>query len=85
MITGTQQRLAVPDCRPAPGDEAAREACQTLTRVVRDDLEFPKLFRFVDEDLYALLSQPDPVAPDFEDWRAIFANFLITTTARVPF
>jgi len=51
--------------------------------VVRADLEFQALFRFVDADLYGLLRQPDPVNPDFEDWRSIFANFLVTTRVRV--
>jgi TolB protein len=81
VIAGTQQRLAVPPCVPL-GAEAG-DPCATVTRVLRDDLEFQALFRFVDEDLYGLLSQPDPVAPDFEDWRSIFANFLVTTRARV--
>jgi TolB protein len=64
-------------------DAAAAEACATITQVLRDDLEFQGLFRFVDEDLYRLLRQPDPVSPDFEDWRSIFASFLITTRARI--
>jgi TolB protein len=79
VIAGTQQRLAVPDCVPA--NAAAGEACATVTRVLRDDLDFQGLFRFVDEDLYGLLRQPDPVSPDFEDWRSIVANFLVTTRA----
>lgn len=80
-ITATAQRLAIPDCvATAP---TAADACATVTRVLRDDLAFPGVFRFVDEDLYGLLSRPDPVSPDFEDWRSIFANFLVTTRTRV--
>jgi len=83
VISGTQQRLAVPDCIPGAGDEASRQACETVTKVLRADLEFQGLFRFVDETLYSALKPVVPDAPDFEDWQSLFANFLVTTWARV--
>jgi TolB protein len=83
VITGTQQRLALPDCVPEAGDEASRQACETVTGVLRSDLAFQGLFRFVDESLYSALGQVVPDAPDFEDWQSLFANFLVATRARV--
>jgi hypothetical protein len=37
---GDQARFAVPDCVPRSGDEAAKEACRTITEVLRNDLKF---------------------------------------------
>jgi TolB protein len=59
----------------------SRDACATITRVLRDDLAFQALFKFVDEGLYSALRKLEPDAPDFEDWQSIYANFLIAVRA----
>ena len=83
ILTGAAQRFAVPDCVPRRGDEASREACRTLTQVVRRDLAFEGLFRFVPENLMAAVPSLNPDAPSFTDWQGIGANVLVVTRAQV--
>jgi TolB protein len=75
-------RLAVPDCVPRAGDEAAREACKTITTVLRDDLRFEDI-SIVSENLYKALPPLKPDAPNFEDWKSIGAQVLVITKAEV--
>jgi TolB protein len=79
----SQQRFAVPDCIPRAGDEASREACRTLTQVLRADLKFEGLFQFVPESLFAALPPLNPESPNFEDWRSVGANILVVTRAQI--
>jgi TolB protein len=76
------QRVAVPNCVPRPGDEAARTACQTITDVLRNDLRFENV-RFVPESLMSAIPAQDPDAPNFVDWEGIQATFLVTTRVQV--
>jgi TolB protein len=78
-----QQRLAVPDCIPRAGDQASREACRTFTQVLRRDLAFENFFQFVPENLMATLPAGNPDAPNFENWRSVGAEFLVSTRAQV--
>ena len=75
------QRIAVPDCVPKRADDVSREACRTITQVLRADLKFEGLFRFVPEELMAAIKALDPERPDFTDWRGIGATYLVTLTA----
>src|SRR5687767_13295395 len=61
ILTGGAQRFAIPECVPRRGDEASREACRTVTQVLRRDLAFEGLFRFVAENL---LTAIPPLNPD---------------------
>jgi TolB protein len=81
--SATQQRIAVPDCVPRLGDELSREACRTVTTVLRADLKFEGLFQFVPESLFSALPAGSPDAPNFEDWRSVGANVLVVTRAQV--
>ena len=84
VITGgDNQRFAVPECVPRRGDEASREACRTLTQVLRRDLAFENFFRFVPENLLGAIPPLDPDRPNFTDWQGIGANVLVVTRAQV--
>jgi len=83
IIGGGGQRFAVPDCIPRAGDEASREACRTLTQVLRADLKFEGLFQFVPESLFAALPPLNAESPNYEDWRSVGANILVITRAQV--
>ena len=80
---GTSQRFAIPDCVPRRADEASREACRTLTQVLRADLRFEGLFRFVPDELMAAIKPLDPERPDFTDWRGVGASHLVVVQAQV--
>jgi TolB protein len=77
------QRFAIPDCVPRRGDEASREACRTLTQVLRRDLAFEGLFRFVPENLLGAIPPLNPESPNYTDWQGIGANVLVVTRAQV--
>jgi TolB protein len=79
---GASDRFAVPECIPRTGDEAAREACKTITAVLKDDLRFEDV-PIVSEKLYAALPDQKPDAPNFGDWKSIGAQVLVTTKAEV--
>jgi TolB protein len=84
VITGEgNQRFAVPECVPRRGDEASRQACRTLTEVLRRDLAFEGLFRFVPENLLAAIPPLNPEVPNYTDWQGIGANVLVVTRAQV--
>ncbi len=83
IIGGGGQRFAVPDCIPRAGDEASREACRTLTQVLRADLKFENLFPFVPESLMGALPPLNPDSPNFDDWRSVGANVLVVLRAQV--
>jgi TolB protein len=83
IIDTTVQRFAIPDCIPRRGDEASREACRTVTQVLRDDLDFEGLFQFVAPTLYAALPALNPDAINFDDWKGIGARILVVTRAEV--
>jgi TolB protein len=83
IFEGGAQRFAVPACIPRAGDEASREACRTLTQVLRKDLDFEQIFRFVPENLMAAIPAFNPDAPNFTDWKGIGANILVLTRAQV--
>lgn len=80
---GSGQRFAIPECVPYRGDQAGRDACRTITEVLRADLRFEGLFRFVPEELMAAIKPLDPARPDFTDWRGIGATHLVVTQAQV--
>jgi TolB protein len=65
-----------------PGDEAGREACRTITQVLRADLRFEPFFTYVPESLMVALPRLDPDNPNYDDWRSVGANFLATTRAQ---
>lgn len=77
------ERLAVPDCVPRAGDEASRAACRTITDVLRRDLRFEGLFRFVEPSLMEALPNLDPDNPNLADWRSAAATILVITRAQV--
>ena len=79
----SQQRFAVPECVPRRGDEASREACRTLTQVLRRDLAFESFVRFVPEKLLTAIPALDPDNPNYVDWQGIGANVLVITRAQV--
>jgi TolB protein len=77
------ERLAVPACVPRAGDEASRVACRTVTEVLRRDLRFEGLFRFVEPSLMEALATFDPDAPNLADWQSVAATILVITRAQV--
>src|SRR5262245_31527994 len=81
VIGGESNRFAIPDCVPRRADEASREACRTITQVLRADLRFEGLFRFVPDELLAAIKPLDAERPDFTDWRGIGASHLVVTQA----
>jgi TolB protein len=83
IFEGIDQRFAIPDCVPRRGDEASREACRTVTQVLRDDLKFEGLFQFVADSLYAALPPLSPDAVNYDDWKGIGAKYLVVTRAEV--
>lgn len=83
ITTGGAQRFAIPECVPRRGDEASREACRTLTQVLRRDLAFEGLFRFVPENLLGAIPPLNPEIPNYADWQGIGANWLVVTRAQV--
>ncbi len=82
-IQSSAPRLAVPPCVPQSSDAESRQACRTMTDVLRADLAFEGLFDFVDPKLYELVPSWSPDSPNLEEWRSVFASFLIVTRARV--
>jgi len=85
IITGgpAAPRVAIPDCVPSNGEQASREACRTVTEVLRADLEFEGLFRFTDPELIRRLGGFSPDQPDLDAWRGLLANLLVITRAKV--
>jgi TolB protein len=83
VIGGEADRLAIPDCVPRLGDEASREACRTVSSVLRNDLKFENLFKFVPESLFSALPAGSPDSPNLEDWRSVGATVLVITRAQV--
>lgn len=81
-ITGGGDRFAVPECVPRKGDEASREACRTLTQVLRNDLTFETM-RLIPDNLIAAIPPLNPDAPNFVDWQGIGATMLVTLRAWV--
>jgi TolB protein len=82
IVGGAATRLAVPDCVPRAGDEAAREACKVVTEVLRRDLLFEDM-TVVSDSLYKMLPPLKPDAPNFEDWKSVGAQVLVITRAEV--
>ena len=80
MIGGTATRVAVPDC--VPKDDAAREACKTITEVLKKDLAFEEM-TIVSDSLYKMLPALKPDAPNFEDWKSIGAQALVILKGEV--
>jgi len=78
-----QERLAVPACVPRTGDQASRDACRAVTEVLRRDLRFEGLFRFVEPSLLDALPTLDPENPNLADWRSVAATILVMTRAQV--
>jgi TolB protein len=77
------ERLAIPPCVPRAGDEASRVACRTVTDVLRRDLRFEGLFRFVEPSLMDALPALDPDSPNVADWQSVAATILVITRAQV--
>ncbi|PYQ17865.1 MAG: hypothetical protein DMF81_26640, partial [Acidobacteria bacterium] len=77
------QRFAIPDCGPRKGDEASREVCRAVTQVLRADLQFENLFKFVPQSLMSAIPPMDPENPNFADWKGIGASVLVITRAQV--
>jgi TolB protein len=76
------EHFAIPDCIPRPGDEAGREACRTLTQVLRNDLLFENQ-KLLDEKLMAVIPPLNPEKPNFVDWQGIGATMLVGMRAWV--
>ena len=83
IITGSAERVAIPDCIPRKGDEASREVCRTVTQVLRADLQFENLFKFVPQSLMNAIPAMDPENPNFTDWKGVGASVLVVTRAQV--
>ena len=82
-IQSSAPRLAVPPCVPLSSDAESREACRTVTNVLRADLGFEGIFDFVDPKLYEMVPSWSPESPNLDEWRGVFASFLVVTRARV--
>jgi TolB protein len=74
-------RIAFPAFSPRRPDPASAEACKTITEVLRNDLAFENIFQFVPDTLIAAIPAPNLDAPNFEDWKGIGANLLVTARA----
>lgn len=61
----------------------SREACRTITQVLRNDLKFEGFFQFVPENLLGAIPAMNPDAPNFKDWESIGANVLVISRAEV--
>jgi TolB protein len=81
IIEAGSQRFAVPDCIPRREDPTLRDACRTLTQVLRSDLRFEGLFQFVPESLFAAVPPLNPESPNFEDWKSVGAKILVIMRA----
>src|SRR5262249_15840428 len=81
--TNRATHIAVPDCLPRRGDEASREGCRTVHDVLKNDLQFQNLFRFVPDNVIRASPPQNPDAPNFVDWQGIGANVVVTTRAEV--
>ena len=82
VIDTAVQRFAIPDCVSRQSDDQTREACRSVTAVLRNDLKFEGLFQFVPESLLRAIP-PQADAPNFEDWKGIGAKILVVTRADV--
>jgi TolB protein len=82
VVTGIQ-RFAIPDCVPRSGDDETREACNTITAVLRRDLRFEGIFQFVPDNLLSAIPAMNPDAPNFEDWKSIAAQILVISRAEI--
>lgn len=83
VIEDSQRRLAVPECVPTSLDPASRDICRDVAAVVRADLEFEELFRFVPAAELAHLARPDIVSPPSAEWRRLVPATLVTTHAGI--
>jgi TolB protein len=83
VIGGEAARFAIPACVPKRPDEKSAEACKTIQRVLRSDLEFEGLFQFVPDTLLSAIPAQNPDAPNFTDWKGIGAKYLLITRAEV--
>jgi len=84
IFSGGVQRFAIPDCIARAGDEAGREACRTVSQVLRSDLRFEiDQNQFVPEASMSFIAALDPDAPKFKDWESIGAGYLVITKASV--
>jgi TolB protein len=81
--TNRTQHLALPECIPRRGDEASREGCRTVRDVLKNDLQFENLFRFVSDNMIGAIPPQNPDAPNFADWQGIGASLLVTTRGEV--
>jgi TolB protein len=79
IIGSSSQRIALPACVPTGGADVARQACTVISDVLRKDLEFEDVFQFVPESLLRAVPPLNPDKPNFDDWKAIDAQFLVTT------
>jgi TolB protein len=83
VIDSHVQRMAVPECVPRSGDEASRDACRTVTAVLRRDLRFEGIFQFVPDSLLTAIPAMNPNAPNLEDWKSIGTQVLVITQSQV--
>ncbi|MBN2370534.1 MAG: PD40 domain-containing protein [Vicinamibacteria bacterium] len=77
------QRFAIPDCVPRGGDDAVRDACNTMTTVLRRDLRFEGIFQFVPDNLLTAIPAMNPDAPNLDDWKSIAAQILVISRAEI--
>ena len=77
---GASDRLAIPAC--VARDDAARAACRTITEVLRRDLRFEGLFRFVEPSLLDALPTLDFDNPNLADWQSVAATILVLNRAQ---
>ncbi len=76
--------IAIPDfvsVTPAAADPAAAAAIQNIAKVVRADLDRSGLFRSLDPKSYIEQITNINVAPNFQNWRVINAQGLVTGQA----
>jgi TolB protein len=81
VVYGVEQ-FAIPECDSRKGDEASREACRTLTQVLRNDLLFENQ-KLIPDRLIAAIPPLNPDAPNFDDWQGIGATMLVSLRAWV--
>jgi hypothetical protein len=68
---------------PARGRRGEPRGLPDHHQVLRKDLEFEGIFRFVPDGLMAAIPAFSPDAPNFTDWKGIGANVLVLTRAQV--
>src|SRR5687768_1854809 len=69
--------LAVAKVRVAPGSEAQKAAAETLTKVIRNDLDMSGAFQILDEKSFIDTDGVVPADIKYADWQNVGAQGLV--------